>query len=88
MSSSIEFRFTLPGLECHFQIRWPRAAKIAIQKYEVAPAPFLPEIRRTLLRRLKSRVCSEDPAAKRVSHSCSLRPQSLHRRETWNLRGL
>ena len=88
MSSGIEFRFTLLGLECHFQIRWPCSAKIAIQKYEVAPAPFLPEIRRTLLRRLKSRVGAEHPAAKPVSHSCPVRPQSWHQRATRRLRGL
>jgi 2-polyprenyl-6-methoxyphenol hydroxylase-like FAD-dependent oxidoreductase len=88
MNCGHEIRFTLLGVEFRFQIRWLRSPTLAIQQYEVAPAPFLPEIRRTLLRRLKSRVRAEHPAAKPVSHSCHLRPQSWHRRVTWNLRGL
>jgi hypothetical protein len=79
MNSGLEIGFTLARVEFRFQIRWHRFARIAIQKYEVAAAPFLPEIRRTLLRRLKSRVRAEPPAPELGSHSCPLRTQGWRR---------
>jgi hypothetical protein len=80
MSSCIKCRFTLLGLEFHFQIQWLRSPTLAIQKYEVAPAPLLPKIRRTLLRRVKSRVRAEIPMVKPGSHSRPLGLQWSHQR--------
>ncbi len=70
MNSGLEIHFTLLGVEFRLQIRQPRSAEIAIQEYEVAPAPFLAEIRRTLLRRLKARMRAELPAIKPGSRFC------------------
>jgi hypothetical protein len=82
MNSGLEIRFNLARVEFCFQIRWTRSARIAIQQYEVVPAPLLPEIRRALLRRLKSRVRTELPALKADYHVCSLRAQGWHRNRT------
>jgi hypothetical protein len=79
MNSGLEIRFALARVEFRLQIRWPRSARVAIQKYEVASVPFLPEIRRTLLRRLKSRVRAELSPVKPGSDSCPLRSRYSHR---------
>jgi hypothetical protein len=70
MNSGLEIGLTLLRIQFRFQIRWLRAARIDIQKYEVAPAPNLPEIRRTLLRGVKSRMRDEVPRREPGFRSC------------------
>lgn len=77
MNSGLEIHFTLLGFEFRLQIRRPRSARIAIQKYEVVSAPLQPEIRRTLLRRLKSSVRAGLPMVEPDSNSSLSRPQCV-----------
>jgi len=79
MNSGLEIHFTLLGVEFRLQIRRPRSARIAIQKYEVVPAPLQPEIRRTLLRRLRSSVRAGLPVLEPDFHSSLLRPPCVRR---------
>lgn len=79
MNPGLEIRFTLAHVDFHVHIQWPRSPGIVIRRYEVASAPFVPEIRRALLRRLKSRVRAGLKAVKSGSHCFASRPQCSRR---------